>query len=208
MPPETNPDLGQPVSDVPTLESDESCNGKRSSGNGEFEGYCDNPAGEGTDHEGSGRCAECGGTSAGPTTEAGKLVSSMNAQSHGLTADPFHYHEGLDSPEEKRFVLKVANSIEERIHENTGSCDFLDEVLARQMAVQFHIVAQASDHFNEEGLIERIFTDDGQIEVENRMLDHIRQYSKDLVANLEKIGATKGTERELDALAVWRSELS
>lgn len=205
---ETEALVGKPAPDVPKIDPDSACNGKRTDHDGNFTGYCDNPAGQGTDHEGTGRCADCGGNNTGPKTEAGKLLASRNSEKHGLTADPFKYHETVDTDEEARFVLKTATAIEERIRENTGSLDFLDEVLARQMAVQFHIVAQASDHYAEEGLFEQIFTPDGQIEVDNRMLDHIRQFSKDLVNNLEKIGATEDSpDVEVNALAMWRSDL-
>lgn len=200
--------VGEDVTDVPTIDPDESCNGKRFTKDGKFEGYCDNPAGEGTDHEGRGRCAECAGNSTGPQTEAGKLKAARNGAKHNLTADPFNYHESLDDPEEGRFVLEAATAIERRIKENTGEIDFLDEVLARRMAVQLHIATKASEHIADEGLFERIFTPDGQIEVENRMLDHIRQFDKDLVRNLERIGATKASDGDVDVLEYWRASLT
>lgn len=193
--------------EVPTLEPDDQCNGKRTDGTGEFTGYCDNPAGEGTDHEGRGRCHECAGSSTGPQTETGKLLASRNSETHGMTADPFKYHDSLESEEEGEFVLRVAQAVENRIRENTGEVDFLDEVLARRAAVMVHVAAKASDYFTEEELFERIVTPDGTVEVDNRMLDHIRQYNKDLVRILDDIGATKDTGADLDALAMWRSDL-
>lgn len=203
----TNIELGGSPEEVPTLEPDADCNAKRTSGAGEFEGYCDNPAGMGTDHEGSGRCVECAGSSPGPQTETGKLIAARNNERHGMTADPFKYHDSLEREEETEFVLRVSQAIENRIRENTGEVDFLDEVLARRAAVMIHIVAKASEYFTQEELFERITTPDGTIEVENRMLDHIRQYNKDLVRILDDIGAAKDTGSELDALAVWRQDL-
>lgn len=208
MTPEPDSLIGKDVTEVPTVEPDDTCNGKRFSKAGEFEGYCDNPAGEGTDTPGEGRCAECAGKSTGPTTEAGKIKARMNGTTHGMTADPFKYHESLSDPEEKRFVMEAATAIEQRIEENTGGLDFLDEVLARRMAVQLHIACMASEHVSQEGLFERVFTPDGQIEVENRMLEHVRQFDKDLVRNLEKIGATKAQEAEIDAVTFWRRDLA
>lgn len=204
MPSNANSHIGDPVEEVPTIDPDDTCNGKRSSGAGEFEGYCDRPAGEGTNHEGTGRCAECAGNSTGPKTEAGKLASRQNGTKHNLTADPESYAETLDSEEERNFVYDVAHAVEQRIHENTGDLDFLDEVLARRIAIQLHIAMKASGYFGQQGLFERIQTDDGQIEVPNRMLEHIRQYDKDLVNNLEKIGATKSKDADIDALTLWR----
>lgn len=198
--------VGEPSTEVPTIDPDDTCNGKRTGDSGIFRGYCDNPAGEGTDHEGEGRCAECAGNSTGPKTEAGKLKARSNATSHGLTADPTSYHESLPQGE-REFVIRVARAVEKRIERNTGSLDFVDEVLARRMAIQLHIAFQASEYVVNNDLIETIRTDDGVIELENRMLDHVRQYDKDLVNNLEKIGATKGTSTEIDALELWRSEL-
>lgn len=201
--------IGEPAGEVPKLDPDEKCNARRADPDGKFIGYCGNTAGLDTDHEGEGRCAEHGGSGGGvgPTTEAGKLKASRNSATHNLTADPFKYHETVDDGEEADFVVNVSHAIENRIDENTGEVDFLDEVLARQMAIQFHVVAKASNHFAEEGLFERIMTPDGQIEVENRMLEHIRQYNKTLVSNLEKIGAVEGSDPDFDAVTVWRSQL-
>lgn len=199
--------IGQPADEVPTQAPDEECNGKRTDAQGRFRRYCENPAGEGTDHEGRGRCSECGGNNPGPTTEDGKKIARQNTTKHGLTADPRRYHEDLDNPADKEFVLRVSRAVEKRILENTGSVDFLDRVLARRVAVMLHISTVASEHFAEEGLLERIMTPDGQIEVENRMLDHIRQYNEALVRILRDIGATKESEAQMDALAVWRDKL-
>lgn len=205
---ETDPQVGAPADEVPQRSPDETCNAKRTSGNGEFEGYCDNPAGHGTSHEGEGRCVECGGESPGPTTESGKLKARQNTTKHGLTADPTRMHEDLDDPEAQEFVLEVSRAVLRRIDDNTGGTDYLDRVLARRVAIMLYISTVASDHFAQEGLIERVMTPDGTIEVENRMLDHIRQYNKDLVRILRDIGATKDSDAEMDALAVWRRDMS
>jgi hypothetical protein len=115
-------------------------------------------------------------------------------------------HEDLE-PEARDFVLTASRSVLERIRENTGGVDYVDRILARRVAVMLYISVQASEHFATEGLIERVRTPDGTFEVENRMLTHIRQYNKDLVRILRDIGATKETDAQLDALAVWRQDL-
>lgn len=204
---ETDPELGQPVEDVPTLEPDDKCNGKRFSGNGEFEGYCENPAGMDTDHSGSGRCKECGGNAAGGQTEAQKLASAQNVTQHGLTADPHNYHETLEDAGEADFVINTAAAIEQRIEDNTGELDFLDEVMARRVAVMIHIACTASDHFAQEGAFERITTDEGRIEVPNRLLEEIRQYNKDIARILDDLGATKNADGDFDAVTFWRQGL-
>lgn len=208
MAPNINPYIGDPVSEVPTVEPDEHCNGKTFDAEQKFEGYCDNDAGEGTDHPGEGRCAKHGGNSTGPKTEAGKLRSKSNGTKHGLTADPYAYHKTLDDPEQERFVIEAAAAIEDRIRENTGEVDFLDEIMARRVAVMIHIASRASEHVAEEDIFERIFTADGQIEVSNRMLEEIRQYNKDIARILDDIGATKESGAKMDALEAWRSNLS
>jgi hypothetical protein len=58
--------LGMPTSEVPTIEAGSKCNGKKWEKRGEetvFVGYCENPAGKGTDHLAEGRCKHHGGSS-------------------------------------------------------------------------------------------------------------------------------------------------
>jgi len=197
------PKVGDPVNEVPERAPDEYCNA-RTTEDGKFQGYCGEPAGEGTDKD-AGRCWKHGGLSTGPTGDDLNLVEPVT---HGLTVDPHNYTRTLDTAEEKQFVLNVQSAVEDRIERNTGDLDFLDKALANRVAVMLHIACQAAEYANREGLFEQIFTPDGQIEVENRMLDHIRQYNKDLVRILRDIGATKESGNDLDAIAMWRSDLS
>lgn len=203
------PSVGDPVNEVPEKSPDEYCNA-RTTEDGKFQGYCGEPAGEGTDND-VGRCWKHGGASTGGKDEEAVAeaveIGGANTRTHGLTVDPHNYIRTLDSAEEKQFVLNVQSSIEDRIERNTGDLDFLDQALANRVAVMLHIACQAAEYANREGLFEQIFTPDGQIEVENRMLDHIRQYNKDLVRILRDIGATKDTQDELSATAMWRSQL-
>lgn len=202
----TDPSIGDPVDEVPVKPPDEYCNARKSK-DGDFQGYCGEPAGEGTEKD-EGRCWQHGGSSTGPNDpELAMKAATANGMTHGLTVDPKNYIRTLDTAEEKQFVLNVQNAVEDRIERSTGDVDFLDRALANRVAVMLHIACQASEYASREGLFERIFTPDGQLEVENRMLDHIRQYNKDLVRILKDIGATKESSREIDTVAMWRSDL-
>jgi len=58
--------VGKPTDEVPTIEPDDDCNGKKWEKEGDetvFVGYCNNRAGKGTDHLGEGRCKHHAGSS-------------------------------------------------------------------------------------------------------------------------------------------------
>ena len=57
------------------------CGAKKNNGK-----YCTSYAGRGTDHMGSGRCKNHGGSSTGPKTAEGKAISAQNSRVHGLYA--------------------------------------------------------------------------------------------------------------------------
>lgn len=66
-------------------------------------GFCKSLAGAGTQHPGYGRCKYCGGSSTGPTTEAGKAAAADNSRKHGF------YSEALSPAEQAAYEEELAN---------------------------------------------------------------------------------------------------
>lgn len=211
--------IGGPVEDAPTVDPGEHCNGRKiDKGNAEdgfhsletieptFAGYCNQPAGWGTpDREG--RCKFHAGLSTGPKTEEG-LANIREAQStHSLAADPFGYDTDLD-PAEREFVQGFQGEIIERKKMMFGQVDFIDRVLAKRIAIRAHIAMKASEYVESEGLIETIWTEDGQISMQNRIMDELRRYDKTIVDDLRKLGLLQDPEsKKAAAIDRWRQAM-
>lgn len=197
--------LGNEPDEVPRIEPDEQCNGKKVERDDEseetvFAGYCNATAGKGTDHLGEGRCKYHGGASTGAPK------GNQNAQTHALNADPHHYFQSLPR-EQKEYVRDVAASIQDRIRARSGDVDYLDRVMTRRIAIELHIVSKASDYVeNVSGLTETIFTEHGSHEKEAALLDEIRKRDKTIFRMLKEVGVLDDPEsQKADALESWRS---
>lgn len=194
---EENP-IGQPSEEVPRIEPDDKCRGKRSTrtDDGEliFQGYCRNPAGKGTDHFGEGRCKFHGGASTGAPK------GNQNPLKHALNADEQHYYRNL-GPDGKRFVETTERTIVERIQRNTREVDSLDRILARRIAIEIHIVARATDHvINESGLVDQGRSSSQQA----ALLDEIRERDRDICTMLRGLGAFDTEETQAIRRDRWR----
>lgn len=76
--------------ELPTLEPDEYCNARKRSG----KGYCKKPAGEGTDHLGSGRCKLHGGSMPNHRKAAQTEMAKQGVKAFGLPVN-IEPHEAL-----------------------------------------------------------------------------------------------------------------
>lgn len=191
---------------VPKIDTGEYCNAKKTERNDDgkkvFRGYCQAVAGKGTDHLGDGRCKYHGGAIEG----AGAPKGNQNAQTHALNADPHNYHQSLPH-EEKEFVRDASAAIEDRVRANTGEVDYLDRIMARRIAIEFHIVSKASDYVeNVSGLTETIMTEQGSQEKKAALVAEIRKRDKDIFQMLTDLGVLDDPEsKKADALEQWRS---
>lgn len=198
--------LGMKLDDVPKTEPNGECNGKKAEttddGDRLFNGYCSLPAGWGVVEGGEDgrRCKLHGGVPSG-----GAPSSNQNAIKHGLNSDPHHYYNSL-SPEHKQYIEEMAAAIEDRVRDNTGSVDPLDQRLARNIAIELHIVSKASAYVEKEsGLMQKVATGNGPHEETAPLLDEIRRYDNSIMSNLKKIGVLDDPEsQKADSLNSWR----
>lgn len=200
--------VGEPASEVPLPEPDDHCNGRKLDksvdvGNADesaFRGYCDQPSGWGTDNP-DGRCKLHAGGSTGPGNTD---ITRSNGEKHGIDADPKRYAEDLPDTE-CDFVDSVAGNIIDRKQRMHGNIDYLDRVIARRIAIRMHIASKASEYVQDEGLIETIWTEDGQISMQNRLIDELRRYDKSIVEDLQSLGLLDDPEsQKADAIDRWR----
>lgn len=201
--------VGEEIHLVPTVDPDDQCNGKKKrKADGEvvrnednhviFDGYCNNPAGKGTDHFGEGRCKFHAGQSTGAPAH------NQNGQKNALDADPHHYHENLP-PEEQEWIDRIQTSLLTRVKERHGrDPDFLDQVLTRLVSIELHIVFKASDYSKDE-LVQVIVQDGGSFEQEGALVKEVRRYGNNIVQNLNKLGLLESPEQQkADELGQWR----
>lgn len=188
---------GTEKSDVPEIPPGELCNCRKFT-EGEFTGYCNCWAGKGCDTA-DGRCKNHGGLSPGAPKNNG------NAQTHALTADPKMYHKRLDE-EEKGWVYEMTEVICDRLRSQKGGLDPLDRTLARRVCIKLHIAAHASEYVADEGLFERVWTEDGQMEVPNRLLEELRRFDSEIVSELKSLGVLDDPDsQKADALSEWKA---
>lgn len=192
--------IGEHKDDVPKLPFGRLCNAmKTENGTGKFLGYCRAFSGQGTDQD-DGRCKNHFGGS-----KVGAPEHNQHNRTHGMSADPMHYAESLDE-EEQAWVQDMTATICDRVRANTGNVDPLDRTLARRLAIRLHIASRASEYVRDNGMIETIWTDEGRQDVRNRLLEELRQFDKDIVNDLKKIGVLDDPEsQKADALAEWKS---
>lgn len=160
---------------------------------------CGLPAGWGTDHPGEGACKLHGGN-------AGAPEGNNNAETHALNADPYNYYESLDT-EQREFIQKFAVSVENRIRENTGKVDSLDEKLAKRIAIELHIVSKATDYvMNVSGLTQTTGDGDTSFERKAALLGEIRKRDRAIVEMLRDLGVLNDPEsKKAESLDEWRS---
>ncbi|USZ69410.1 hypothetical protein NGM10_06655 [Halorussus salilacus] len=159
---------------------------------------CQQPAGWGTDHVGKGRCKLHGGN-------AGAPADNQNASKHGLNADLHHYYRDLP-PEQKEFIEKIAATIEDRVRENTGTVDYMDRVLSKQVAIQLHISSKASAYIEKEsGLVQDVPARGSTRKEAAPLLEEVRRYDDSIFRNLKKLGVLDDPDsQKADALESWR----
>lgn len=192
--------VGQPKGGVSKIPAGRLCNGKKTDDDGNFGGYCNMWAGTGTEED-AGRCKHHGGL-------AGPAEGNQNATTHALRADPKNYAGALDD-DEATWVEEMSEVVLDRLREQKGDVDPLDRALAHRVVVKLHIVAHASEYVVSEGIVQEILTDEGQIVVENRVLDSLRRYDGEIVQELKTLGLLNDPDtKKADALAEWKSYLS
>jgi hypothetical protein len=168
-----------------------------------FEGYCNAEAGKGTENFGEGRCQHHGG-SAHESDDAGAPAHNQNGQKTAANVDPHHYAENLPEDEEE-FVKATSESILDRVRRNHGrEPDFLDEILARRVAINLHIVSKASEYTRDE-LVQVIVHENGSHEEKGALVEEVRRYSNSIMSNLKELGVMDDPEsQKADELAQWR----
>lgn len=195
--------LGQEFDRVPKVDPGVECNGKKmertDDGERLFDGYCSLPAGWGAVEGGEEgrRCKLHGGTPSGGAPE-----NNQNATKHALGSDPHHYYQSLP-PEGKEFVRQLATTIENRVQRKTGTLDYMDRTLARQVAIQLHIATRATSYVgNESGLLQEVR---GKEEAAP-LLEEVRQYVNSIFGNLKKLDVLDDANRsDTDSVQSWRN---
>jgi hypothetical protein len=119
--------------------------------------------------------------------EAGE--NNGRAEKHGLGSDPKKYKARQDQ-EEADWIRSVRESILDRMRAYGREPDFLDEVLAERTAIQLHIVSNATEYVDKNGLVQTVFVEDGGYEkdIPQKLVQELRQYDKDIISNLKKLG--------------------
>lgn len=191
---------GKQKEDVPEIPPGRLCNARKfREENGGFTDYCNCWSGQGVEDTSDGRCKNHGGSSPGAPENNG------NAQTHALTADPKAYHERLEQ-EEQEWVYEMTEVICDRLRQQKGGLDPLDRTLARRVCIKLHIAAHASEYVADEGMFERVWTEDGQMEVPNRLLEELRRFDSEIISELKSLGVLDDPEsQKADALAEWKS---
>lgn len=203
--------IGEEIHVVPKLDPDDDCNGKKKMKEGGevvrnddnhvlFGGYCNNPAGKATDHTGEGRCTFHGGDTETP----GAPTHNQNAAKQSLTADPHHYHENLPS-DEQQWIEDTTTAMLERIRRIHGrDPDFLDQALAKSIAINFHILSKARDYSKDE-LVQVIIKDGDSIEEKGALVEEVRRFQNSIIDNIKKLGLLEDPEtQKANALGEWR----
>lgn len=147
---------------------------------------------------GNGRCKLHGGC-------AGAPKNNQNASTHGLTADPHHYHQSLP-PEEREFVERLSQIILDRVERLNGDLDHMDHVLARQVAIQFHIASKATAYVQEEsGLMQEVPSGASSRKEGVPLLKEIRKYDQSIFQNLDKLGVfDQPPQNDVTITELWR----
>lgn len=191
--------IGEESHIVPKVDPDDECNAKKTHNEKEdgetrtyFDGYCNNPAGKGTDHLGDGRCKWHGGNSTGGP---GAPAHNQNAAKTHAHSDPMHYAESLD-PDEEEFVEDTTAAILDRIRrEQNREPDFLDRTLSRMVAIELHMFYAASEYSKDE-LVQVIIKDGSSVEKPGALVEEVRRFSNSIFSNLEKLDVFPNQENE------------
>lgn len=127
----------------------------------------------------------------------GAPENNGNAATHNLTSDPLKYKE-RQPDQEADWIRSVRESILDRMRNLGREPDFLDEVLAERTAIQLHIVSNATDYVDKNGLVQTVFVEDGGYEkdIPQKLVQELRQYDKDIISNLQKLGVLNDPESQ------------
>jgi len=172
-----------------------------------FRGFCNNPAGKGTEQIGEGRCKYHNGNGGGAMPGNGAPNHNQNAQTHAGRVDPHHYHENLPL-EEKEFIENFSAALEDRIRKNHGrDPDYVDKVLCRSVAINLHLFSKSRDYSKDE-MVQTIIHDGSSHEEKGALVDEVRRYSNSLFSNLKDLGVLDDPEsQKADAVEDWRNFL-
>lgn len=204
--------IGEEMHLVPKIDPGEKCNARTSTyishedrGNIKvFDGYCKNKAGTGTDHLGEGRCKHHGGST--PKGKGGAAKHNQNAATNHLRSDPHHYAENLD-PAEEDWVRSTTAAILDRVRKIQGrEPDFLDRVLAKRIAINFHILGKATQYTQDE-IVQVILHEDGSSHEEpGALVEEVRRYSNSIFRNLRDMGVLEFEADESESEASqWKT---
>lgn len=188
------------VENVPELPAGKFCNVRETDEEDCFVGYCDQYASYDTETEERGRCKPH--SVAKPPYTA--LQNNQRASKHHMNSDPLKYAQNLDTEDEEEYIEGLKEVILDRLRE-TKEPDFLDDVMAKRVATKFHIVEQASEYVQAEGLVQVVYTEHGQHEDKNPVLQELRLYDSSIMTDLKRLGLLNDPEtQKADALAEWR----
>lgn len=187
---------GSLVHDVPSVQPSTACNARLHNNVYQFVSYCN----EETNGE---RCQRHNIEPQWPKQDL--RDNNQFAVKHGLYSEPMNYFENIDDEEEKNDIKATKNSIIDKMSKN-NDVGYVDEKIAKRIAVRLHIVEQASDKLQADGLTQTVISDDGgEYEKKNPVLDEIRRYDASIVDDLRKYGVLDDPEsQKADALEQWR----
>lgn len=84
----------------------------------------------------------------------------------------------------------------------------MDRVLARRIAIELHIVAEATDYVESEGIIQTVETGHGTRERKAALLGEVRRRDRDIFKMLKQIGVLDDpVPGSPESLSSWRDFL-
>ena len=200
--------IGLPPDEVPKIAPDRWCNAKCTAENDEgervFMKYCSLAEGARRNVD-YGRCKYHN-----PNPDYGPANSERPTRG-GTLSDPFKYAERLE-PEHREFVDDLTETILDRVNKPYEDVDLLDRYLARRIAIKMHIAAHATRYIARDGPMEQVqvTTSSGasyQREMAHDLLQHIRQYDKEILGELRDLGVmTDDGDGAVESLARLISE--
>lgn len=184
--------FGKSKDEVPQIPHGRFCNIREFDDDGHFVGYCTESA-----------STNLNGGERGPCKEHSKPLGNGSKGKHNMNSDPLDYKKGLTDKGEQDFIRSARETILDRLRKKKDP-DFLDAIVAERIATRLHIAAKASEHVNEEGITETVFTEHGQHEKENPVLSELRRYDNSIVSDLKDLGVLDDPEtQKADALKEW-----
>lgn len=152
---------------------------------------CRNPPGWGTEHQGTGLCTM--------HEEDEEYLPNFQLFS------PNHLYYQQQNAGEREKLEKIAYDIVQRFQRTQGTIDEFDKEIARQLAVDMHLVRRSADHVAGP-LIHGATPDDQEV---NKMLHQHRRLQESIIDRAKKAGImmdpeSKKAQAEEDKADAWR----